>query len=205
MQSKIIQYRHRLPEIFKARYSNNNDEWTDDISMRALPYLVQGKLQLGRNISLLDIGCGKGNDIAVYSSFYDKTTGIDIVSHDAWVKIEPKNIFFICDYFQEHIFDEKYDLIIDNGCMHHQTLEEMGEYLDKIKAILKKSGNLVISSFYSKEGGSIMDDERRLHHYFTDKYLSGLLNEHGFTNSEDIFLYRPKYDNYYRILFCKAI
>ncbi|WCG82318.1 class I SAM-dependent DNA methyltransferase [Pectobacterium sp. A5351] len=199
-------YNMVIEQAFQQHYTEQSDVWTTDIGMRILPLLIQGKLRLSEHSRVLDIGCGSGLDTLIYSELSSQVTGIDIYAHPEWQSIQEQfyNITFYRANFLQHPIDE-YDLVIDNGCFHHQANENLLTYLLKVKEILSDNGHFVLSTFYDPTTLTYVDNYERIHHYFSDQDIEQRLNSAGFNIMDTIYIYRKRYKNYYRISFCKKI
>ena len=198
-------YHSVIEKAFQRHYSEQSDVWTTDIGMRVLPLLIQGQLRLSAESRVLDIGCGSGLDTLVYGDLSQQVTGVDIFDHPEWRQIENthSHIRFIHGNFLSCPLEGPYDVIIDNGCFHHQTEESLAHYLAKIHHLLPAHGHFVLSTFSDRLKSTYIDDYQRIHHYFSDEALSAILTEARFTILMTLFIYRPKYGNYYRISFCQ--
>ncbi|MEQ9899754.1 class I SAM-dependent methyltransferase [Pectobacterium punjabense] len=199
-------YNMVIEQAFQQHYTEQSDVWTTDIGMRILPLLIQGKLRLSGHCRVLDIGCGSGLDTLIYSELSSQVTGIDIYDHPEWWSIQEKfdNITFYRANFLQHPIDE-YDLVIDNGCFHHQANENLLTYLLKVKEILSDNGHFILSTFYDPATLTYVDNYERIHHYFSDQDIEQKLNSAGFNIMDTVYIYRKRYKNYYRISFCKKI
>lgn len=200
-------YNSIIKKAFHRHYTESSDVWTNDIGMRTLPLLIQGKLRLSRKERILDIGCGSGLDSHIYSPLSSGFTGVDIYAHSEWKEIETKynNVTFYQNDFLSCPLDGHYDIIVDNGCLHHQTNDTFSSYLNKIYKHLSSDGYLVLSTFYDNTKQTYTDNYKRIHHYFSDEQLTSLLNKTGFSIVETMYIYRPTYDNYYQISFCQKV
>ncbi len=205
MNSEAANYQDILTRAFNHHYNSETDVWTQDIGMRILPLLVKGKLRFGPETRLLDIGCGSGLDVGVYSPQCLSVEGVDLFAHPEWPKSEAvfKNVEFKHGDFLNLALEGDYHIIVDNGCFHHQQQSDWPAYLVKIGRLLRETGTLVLSTFCDDKRTSYTDDNQRIHHYFTDEEFAGLLQENHFKIVDNLYIYRPRYDNYYRISFCK--
>lgn len=199
-----LNYKQTVKNAFQRHYDENSDVWSNDIGMRVLPLLVQGKLNLNKENRILDIGCGSGADALIYSQFCKNVIGVDICHHSSWNEIQSNisNVMFKrTDYFE--FYDEHpFDVIVDNGCMHHQLKEDLPAYLNKIRSSLTPGGCFVASTFCDYAKPSYIDDFNRIHHYFTNDEINEYINNALLKVIDTILIYRPKYNNYYRISFC---
>jgi len=197
-------YSSVIKEAFQRHYDEKSDVWTADIGMRVLPLLIEGKLRMKSHYRLLDIGCGTGEDALIYSSLCAQVTGVDICQHSCWdtVKKACGNVNFYCTDFMEFNNDDGFNVIVDNGCLHHQTSDEIPAYLRKVRSSLTHNGCFVASTFYDPDKHTYTDGYCRIHHYFSTEELDEKFIAAGFKIMDSVMIYRPKYQNYYRITFC---
>ncbi|HFO2533758.1 TPA: cyclopropane-fatty-acyl-phospholipid synthase family protein [Yersinia enterocolitica] len=205
MNNEPENYQDILTRAFNQHYNTETDVWTQDIGMRILPLLVKGKLRFGPETRLLDIGCGSGEDIPIYCALCKEVIGIDIYAHPQWETLSTRytNLNFHHGDFLSYEAEGQYRLVVDNGCFHHQDEANWLAWLTKIQQLLTKDGHFVLSTFCDDNQISYTDGYQRQHHYFSDKRLEELLSFAGFSVTDTIYIYRPKYANYYRISFCR--
>lgn len=201
MKTKSGEYRRVLHAAFTKHYRDRTDEWTRDPAMRVFPALVQGRLKLPPATRVLDIGCGRGADVDYLAQIFDQVTGIDLCRHDDWAAIAARrrNAAFQALNFLDFEADATFDLVLDNGCLHHQHQDEYETWLRKAAAILGEGGWLALSTFRNDTRREFVDANGRLHRYFTDDELSDLLAAAGFDviHANDIF--RITKGDFYRI------
>lgn len=194
-----------LQKAFNKQYIEASDEWTQDAEMRCVPSLIQGTLKNNHNISVLDLGCGAGYDSTYFASIYDSVIGLDIYDHPQWqlIKNNYKNIDFHCCDFFSFEFNKKFDLILDNGCFHHQDPDYYIKYFEKISSLMKDDSKFVLSTFKNINNSSELkvDVNGRMHKYFSDNELMQLLKKCNLRVFKEIDIFRIKKDNYYRLTF----
>ncbi len=200
-----IEYLATLCKAYRKQYTEYSDEWSRDLQMRVLPSLVQGQLKLASSASALDIGCGSGQDVAYFAGIYSQVVGIDIYQHENWEDIEQAqlNVEFHCCDLLGFATPRKFDVVMDNGCFHHQHPAQYQEYLQKIKSLMAANGAFVLSTFKNPAKTAVIDANGRLHHYFSDAQLHEILHAQGFVLTQEFDIYRPAKKDYYRLSFCK--
>ena len=199
-------YMDVLLAAYTRQYREATDEWTDDLSMRCVPALVQGRLKLPPAARALDVGCGTGRDVDYLAGFLGSVTGIDIVAHEAWdgiVRQRAGAVAFERTDLLSFRAPGRFDLVLDNGCFHHQHERHRDRYLATVASFVGAGGWFVLSTFKSTTRQSYFDANGRLHTYFDDGELRALLGAAGFDAVDEIDLYRPTKGNYYRVSFCR--
>ena len=98
--------------------------------------------------TVLEIGCGNGNDANFMSENGFDVTAIDISDTAIQEAKEryPNSTakFVVCD-FNTYVSEEKYDLIYDRGCFHNNP-EYRWEYMRKAFNLLNDNGKLLLIS-----------------------------------------------------------
>lgn len=199
------EYFRVLRNAFAKHYREQSDEWTRDAAMRVLPALVQGYLKLPAGTRVLDIGCGCGADVEYLARIFSHAAGVDLYAHDDWSAIEGRrpNAAFHATAFLRFTADTPFDLVLDNGCLHHQHPDEYDLYLKHLAGLLSREGYLVLSTFKSDRQGEFIDGNGRLHRYFSDAELHGLLSASGFGVVHEHDIYRITKGDYYRITYAR--
>lgn len=198
-------YQATLKNAFRKQYSEGSDEWTNDAEMRAVPAIVQGALKLGPETRFLDLGCGAGDDAEYFATLYRSVVAMDIFEHPAWNDIAARNpnVGFLCGDFLESPIPGTFDLIIDNGCFHHQHPDRYQEYLRLVDTALAVGGVFVLTTFKNDALEQRIDANGRIHRYFRDTELDNELGEAGFERFECLDVYRRRKGDYYRITFAR--
>lgn len=192
---------------FNKHYSEQSDVWTHDAEMRSFPALIQGLLKLNSASSVLDIGCGSGKDVECFARLFASVTGLDLYPHEYWQVVSQchSNARFYRTDFLSYSRDEKYDLIVDNGCFHHQHPEHRSAYLKKIAYLMNKHAYFALSTFKNPDIEERVDANGRLHKYFSDADLQNILSSVGFQIVNQFDIYRAHKKDYYRLSFCEFV
>ena len=92
------------------------------------------------NSSLLELGCGPGNDITYLKEHYS-VTGSDL--SDEFLK-RCKERFEDLPFIKPDAVsidtNETYDCLFSNKVLHHLTFEELGKSLNRQQSIIKRNG-----------------------------------------------------------------
>jgi len=127
------------------------------------------------NSTLLDLGCGPGNNALVFAGMDNiRIIGIDLSRE--MVKLAKANVpggqFHVKD-IRELDFKEPCDTVVASFCIVHLTLEETASLIKKIGTILKPGGHLYISFMEGQGQGfettSFSDDEIFFNYYDRNK------------------------------------
>lgn len=137
-----------------------------------------------KNGSYLEIGCGSGIMLKVFSDFGWSVSGIERTSEIAKKAKEKCNNLTIYQSIDIIPSENFYDLIILFNVLEH--LEDPNYYISKCNKLLSKSGRLIITvpnfSSYQRhifnKNWFHLDPPRHLFH-FTEKSLSILLDKHN--------------------------
>ena len=102
---------------------------------------------------LLDIGSGVGDLVCETAKMGIKATGIDIaggmvdLAHQRAIddKISLAE-FILADFFDWHVEDKSYDVVVANGFIEYISYEQRDDFFNDAYRILKPGGSLVVSS-----------------------------------------------------------
>ena len=131
--------------------------WDNKTSLSSITYIsefnkfLKNRINLNKNLKILDIGCGRANIISTLQKKYkfrNKPIGIDIVAN----KDVKKNIVFkkICalKYLKKK---EKYDLIIIKQTIHFFSKSDVNRLLNLAKKSLNNKGKILIFSLKTND------------------------------------------------------
>ena len=95
-----------------------------------------------KSVKVLDVGCGRGDQMKVFQKFNFDTHGLDIEFNSGQ---EIKNLS-ICDFRSNKMpyKDETFDIIFCKSVIEHLYLKEIENLMLEKKRILKKNGYLII-------------------------------------------------------------
>ena len=200
-------YIHVLRRAYAKHYGERSDVWTGDPAMRCVPALAQAELELPASARALDVGCGTGCDAAYLAARFGTVVGIDMVPHPSWDRMvqehRPRLTFGATDLLSYESAD-RYDLVLDNGCFHHQHEHDHIPYLRRAASLLGAGGWFVLSTFKNAAVAEYVDGNGRIHSYFTDDELHEKLDAAGVAVVRERDIPRPGRDDHYRLSFCQA-
>ncbi len=194
-----------LRHAFEKHYGERSDVWTEDREMRAFPSIIQGRLKLPATARALDLGCGAGRDVEYFAALYASADGVDLVPHADWADIRARrpNARFFCADVLGHTWEAPYDLVFDNGCFHHQHPEHYRAYLDRVVEMGGGRGYYVLSTFKNPSLEARVDDNGRLHRYFSDADLHRELAAAGLQVFDELDAFRVRHGDFYRLTFAR--
>lgn len=153
-----------------------NDRVTDFICWSAPPP-AEGRRRV------LDIGCGRGHQTAALAARLDAdVTGIDVL--DVWDAAPPSRgtaCFHHGDFLR--YAGPSADMLVDNGCLHHQRREEWSRWVSHGRELLRAGGIWAVGCFLSPtpDVGVKPLDDGRLNWWLTPPVLCELFSGSGFT------------------------
>ena len=110
--------------------------------------------------SLLDSGCGTGENALFFAGRGHKVTGIDFLDlpiASAKKKANQRGlraIFLVWDALELDAFPDQFDSIIDCGLFHVFSDEDRKKYVQGLSSILKPGGKLFLMCFRDEEPGT---------------------------------------------------
>src|SRR5262245_37318669 len=116
--------------------------------------------------SVLDAGCGTGENALFFASRGRKVTGIDFVeeairrANEKAVKRGVTVAFVVKDALTLGDWNERFDSVIDSGLFHVFTDEDRMRYVAGLAHVVKKGGRLFLMCFSDEEPG--MQGPRRI-------------------------------------------
>ncbi len=111
------------------------------------------------NGSILDAGCGTGENALYYAKRGCKVTGIDFLAEPinrAKQKAMERNLtatFLVMDALTLNQLPEVFDSVIDSGLFHVFSDDDRRRYVDGLASVLKPGGKLFLLCFSDKEPG----------------------------------------------------
>ena len=129
----------------------DNKTWLSSITyISEFNKFLKNRINLNKNLKILDIGCGRANIISALQKKYkfkNKPIGIDIVAN----KEVKKNIIFkkigALKYLKKK---EKYDLILIKQTIHFFSKSNLNRLLSLAQKSLNKKGKILIFSLETK-------------------------------------------------------
>jgi cyclopropane fatty-acyl-phospholipid synthase-like methyltransferase len=147
-------------EVFQNAYASSAP-WDIDRPQEAL-------LRVADRItgSVLDVGCGTGENALFFAGRGCSVTGLDFLEAPiaaAKQKAAERGLavtFLVADALQLRNWTERFDNAVDSGLFHVFADESRAQYVDGLKTVLKPGGRLFLLCFSDKTPGS--DGPRRL-------------------------------------------
>jgi SAM-dependent methyltransferase len=125
--------------------------------------------------SVLDAGCGTGENALFFASRGQKVTGIDFLAEPinrARQKVAERGVtatFLVMDALALKDLPEVFDSVIDSGLFHVFGDEDRRRYVEGLATVLKPGGRLLLLCFSDEEPGTQGPrrvSKNELHHAF---------------------------------------
>ncbi|MFQ5597132.1 MAG: class I SAM-dependent methyltransferase [Nitrospiria bacterium] len=143
----------RQKRYFEAAYRTGDHAWPiSGASGPVVRFLGRFKLEKASG-RVLDIGCGEGRHAGFFSRSGYWTIGLDyqpeaLARAADLVQDGRPNLFFVLgDVFHLPFARERFDVLIDYGCLHHVRKRDTDAYLKSVVPLLKSGGYLLLCCF----------------------------------------------------------
>ena len=110
--------------------------------------------------SILDAGCGTGDNALFFASRGHKVTGIDFIEEAirrAQGKAAERGLqvtFLVKDALTLKGWAERFDSVIDSGLFHVFSDEDRKRYVERLASVLRPGGRLFLLCFSDEEPGT---------------------------------------------------
>ncbi|BAJ31689.1 MULTISPECIES: class I SAM-dependent methyltransferase [Kitasatospora] len=157
VDAEYAAYRRTVEASFREWYADSRDSWTHHVTNERVTHFALAAapttgLDPDRPPRVLDVGCGRGRQTAVLAERLGAdATGLDLL--DVWDTVPPAA--GTARFHQGDFLDYRgpaVDLLVDNGCLHHQRREDWPGWAAHTRALLRPGGSLVVSVFLSPDG-----------------------------------------------------
>lgn len=182
--SSSSEYPSILIKSFERWYASGRDAWSTEQAMRTMIAPILRAQPAG--LRVLDIGTGRGADAARLAEAGHIVTAIDLCRLPEWDVIEASivpRVTFVQQDFLEWDGTGPFDLVLDNGCFHHQHADNVEIYLDRIRTVLARKGIFTLSVFHDamrEDDFEIVLSDGRLVRIYSGSTLTQLLHLNGF-------------------------
>lgn len=105
----------------------------------------------------LDLGCGTGTNVITLAHHGWKVTGVDFAGHAialARKKVEQAGVnadLYAEDVTQLHQVSGTFDLILDMGCFHTLSGENVQKYIRNLQKLLAPQGTYLMYGFFKNQ------------------------------------------------------
>ncbi|MFI2379120.1 class I SAM-dependent methyltransferase [Streptomyces sp. NPDC018964] len=190
-------YRRIVADSFGTWYGQGRDSWTGDATSAQVTGFVHAQAPVppaGRRLRVLDVGCGRGRQSTDLATRLDAdVTGLDLLR--VWDAPPPERgrARFVQGDFLDHTEDTgALDLVVDNGCLHHQRRTDWPAWAAHGARLLRPGGALVVSVFLSPadEVTALPLDDGRLNWWLTERAVTDLYADAGLALSDRLVIDR---------------
>ena len=139
---------------FNLSYRFGFAEWDINAAQPDLIRLVDKGLLKGKTI--LDIGCGSGDNAIYLASKGFKVTGLDYSKtgiEEAKKRSKRKQFdihFRVHDAFRLTDLNQQFDIILDYGLYHNIKPQDLAAYVKNLGSVTRKGGQLILQCFSCK-------------------------------------------------------
>jgi len=149
IDKKFVKLIKNSNKMWDNYYKNNEVAWDTDLPDFTVVKAAKNFLNIKKDKTILDVGCGYGKNSAYLKSKGYDVYGIDISGYalDNLDKILNKKNFFLNDILSWKCYDKKFDVILDIGCFHMVNEDDIKKYIQKIHFLLKDNGKYILRCF----------------------------------------------------------
>ncbi|MCX8093316.1 MAG: class I SAM-dependent methyltransferase [Candidatus Goldbacteria bacterium] len=127
--------------------------------------------------SLLDCGCGNGEDVRIYLKYFKRIHGLDIEQSPDWKLYTNESITFSIGDTQKLNFEnESFDTVLEKDMLHH--VPSPSDALKEMIRVAKKKIIVIEANRYNPLLYINMTLLKN-HQHFTQKYFKKLIEETG--------------------------
>jgi SAM-dependent methyltransferase len=184
--TEYAHYRDAVADSFAGWYDDGRDSWTDAATNdRVTEFVVRWAPAplAARALRILDVGCGRGHQsVTLAERLGADVTGLDLL--DVWDAPEPSRGSAALDPVDFLGFrGSQLDLLVDNGCLHHQRSEDWLAWVEHGASMLRRGGIWVVSCFLSPTGEVMFRPlpDGRINWWLTEELLGDLFATAGLT------------------------
>ncbi|MCX7698737.1 MAG: class I SAM-dependent methyltransferase [Candidatus Goldbacteria bacterium] len=127
--------------------------------------------------SLLDCGCGNGEDVRIYLKYFKRIHGLDIEQSPDWKLYTNESITFSIGNAQKLDFEnESFDTVLEKDMLHHVSSPS-----DALKEMIRVAKKRIIVIEANRYNPLLYINMTLLknHQHFTQKYFIKLIKETG--------------------------
>lgn len=143
--------------FFEEAYASGETPW--DIGRPQPTFVELEAVGLVRG-SVLDVGCGTGDNILFMAQRGHEASGVDIVRsavERARAKADERHLdvtLVVGDVLHDHLFFSPFDTVIDSGFFHALTDEQRLSFAEVLSGLLRSGGLYLMQCFSDRVPGT---------------------------------------------------
>jgi cyclopropane fatty-acyl-phospholipid synthase-like methyltransferase len=163
--------------FFEGFYRTQTPPWVIDRPQPSLVDIEAEGLLHGR--SVLDVGCGTGDNAIYLAQKQFHVVGIDAAQ--SAIKIAKQRAqeasiaadFHVLDVFAVAKLQQSFDTVVDFGLFHQFSGHQRNQYIDCLASVLKPNGILILQCFSDQEPSREVGPQRLSQQDIYDAFASG--------------------------------
>ena len=127
--------------------------------------------------TVLDVGCGRGDDARLFATWGNQVTGVDIATNPQWHIAKSANLNFLKSNGENLSFkDHSFDLVFSKDVLHHTSNPK--KMLEEARRVCKKKGLIVFVEANRYNPITYFHMAKKLkHNHFTQKQFHKIVGD----------------------------
>lgn len=149
---KDLNYNEEMTKIYQNIYDNQKDVWSNQSAMREVSNIILCEEKSTTN-SLLEIGGGRGLDLLKLINICNKYSLFEPVFSNDLKEIQriySTKVQWHQERFPTDGICGKFDIILDNGCLHHELLDSYTKYFRSLAHLSHHQTNFYLNVYGNK-------------------------------------------------------
>jgi len=193
-------------------YEERNDSYVNNDKRLLKPFFERIESNFENHINILDLGCGSGLNLKMFTERGYSAIGIDISSEMLKVarKVCPEALLINDNFLEDNLFEESFEAVLSKASIHNFTKPDAMKALNKVYRILKDKGVLFIATTVSErpsEGFYLKKDYSsslaRYRKFWTPDELKGAITKTGFRITQSFYNDNDTWDKKWFNIICE--